>query len=159
MFGTKSSANRPTWFQSVREASPITSGLYFLPLAATISPSAIVQGIIVAKTGQYRFLVRYACIWFTIIVIHFVTPLDLYGLEYLADWSRAFDLHARNYRNRSYSRFSIDHGTGYGTSILDNSKYQKPFCIFRCPHPAFEFDSLQSWLLLNYRKMLLLYLC
>ncbi|KAF8185732.1 MFS general substrate transporter [Pholiota molesta] len=45
---------RPTWFQSVKLSSPITSGVLFLPLAATISPSAILQGIIVSKTGYYR---------------------------------------------------------------------------------------------------------
>ncbi|KAF8157257.1 major facilitator superfamily domain-containing protein [Crassisporium funariophilum] len=46
----------PTWFQSVKAASPIISGLYFLPLAATISPFAILQGMIVSKTGFYRLV-------------------------------------------------------------------------------------------------------
>ncbi|TCD63100.1 hypothetical protein EIP91_006004 [Steccherinum ochraceum] len=46
----------PTWFQSVRAASPIVSGLLFLPMVATISPSAIVQGIIVTKLGKYRLV-------------------------------------------------------------------------------------------------------
>ncbi|KAJ6629600.1 major facilitator superfamily domain-containing protein [Mycena sp. CBHHK59/15] len=46
----------PTWFQSVRQASPIISGLYFLPLVVTLSPSAIVQGLIVTKTGKYRLI-------------------------------------------------------------------------------------------------------
>ncbi|KAJ7625659.1 MFS general substrate transporter [Roridomyces roridus] len=46
----------PTWFQSVRDASPITSGIYLLPLVLTISPSAVVQGILVAKTGKYRLI-------------------------------------------------------------------------------------------------------
>lgn len=50
--------SRPTWFQSVREASPIASGLYLLPLVLTISPSATVQSILVAKTGKYRLIVR-----------------------------------------------------------------------------------------------------
>ncbi|KAJ6552814.1 MFS general substrate transporter [Mycena capillaripes] len=49
-------SNRPTWFQSVRAASPIQSGLYFLPMMATISPSAIIQGILVARTGRYRMI-------------------------------------------------------------------------------------------------------
>ncbi|CAA7268857.1 unnamed protein product [Cyclocybe aegerita] len=44
----------PTWFQSVKGASPILSGLYLLPLSASISPSTIVQGIIIARTGLYR---------------------------------------------------------------------------------------------------------
>ncbi|KAJ7709506.1 MFS general substrate transporter [Mycena rosella] len=46
----------PTWFQSVRTASPIQSGLYFLPMMITISPSAILEGILVAKTGRYRII-------------------------------------------------------------------------------------------------------
>ncbi|KAF9477032.1 iron permease [Pholiota conissans] len=44
----------PTWFQSVKLSSPLASGVLFLPLAVTISPSAILQGIIVSKTGYYR---------------------------------------------------------------------------------------------------------
>ncbi|KAJ6604262.1 MFS general substrate transporter [Mycena vulgaris] len=47
----------PTWFQAVREASPIWSGVYFLPISATISPSAIFQGRLVAKTGRYRMII------------------------------------------------------------------------------------------------------
>ncbi|KAJ7749595.1 MFS general substrate transporter [Mycena maculata] len=46
----------PTWFQSIRAASPIQSGVYFLPMMATISPTVIVEGIIVAKTGRYRLM-------------------------------------------------------------------------------------------------------
>ncbi|KAJ3512851.1 hypothetical protein NLJ89_g3284 [Agrocybe chaxingu] len=44
----------PTWFQSVKGASPILSGLYLLPLSASVSPFAIVQGMIIARTGHYR---------------------------------------------------------------------------------------------------------
>ncbi|KAJ6471758.1 MFS general substrate transporter [Mycena vitilis] len=47
----------PTWFQAVRGASPIFSGVLFLPIAVTISPSAIFQGILVAKTGRYRMII------------------------------------------------------------------------------------------------------
>ncbi|KAJ7101026.1 MFS general substrate transporter, partial [Mycena crocata] len=47
----------PTWFQAVRDASPILSGVYFLPISATISPSAIFQGRLVAKTGRYRMII------------------------------------------------------------------------------------------------------
>ncbi|KAJ6506288.1 MFS general substrate transporter [Mycena vitilis] len=46
----------PTWFQSVKDASPITSGLYFLPIVLTVSPSAVVQGILTTKTGKYRLI-------------------------------------------------------------------------------------------------------
>ncbi|KAF8997193.1 iron permease [Cyathus striatus] len=44
----------PTWFQSVKTASPVLSGLYVLARAVTISPSAILQGQIVSRTGKYR---------------------------------------------------------------------------------------------------------
>ncbi|KIP05681.1 hypothetical protein PHLGIDRAFT_119585 [Phlebiopsis gigantea 11061_1 CR5-6] len=46
----------PTWFQAVWLAGPVRSGLYFLPISATISPAAIAQGLIVAKLGHYRML-------------------------------------------------------------------------------------------------------
>ncbi|KAI0338621.1 MFS general substrate transporter [Trametopsis cervina] len=46
----------PTWFQSVRLASPVRSGVDFLPMSVTISPSAIAQGLIVAKLGRYRIV-------------------------------------------------------------------------------------------------------
>lgn len=51
---------RPTWFQAVRLADPVRSGLDFLPMAVTISPAAIAQGLLVAKLGHYRMLVRAA---------------------------------------------------------------------------------------------------
>ncbi|TFK39902.1 MFS general substrate transporter [Crucibulum laeve] len=47
---------KPTWFQAVQGASPVVSGLHFLPWAISISPFAIVQGLIVAKTGRYRLV-------------------------------------------------------------------------------------------------------
>ncbi|KAJ7611710.1 MFS general substrate transporter [Roridomyces roridus] len=46
----------PTWFQSVHDATPIQSGIYFLPMAASISPAAIVQGLLIAKLGHYRLI-------------------------------------------------------------------------------------------------------
>jgi len=46
----------PTWFQSVRAVGPISSGIYYLPMAMTISPAAIVQSIVVTKTGKYRLM-------------------------------------------------------------------------------------------------------
>ncbi|KAJ7573933.1 MFS general substrate transporter [Mycena floridula] len=45
-----------SWFQSVRDASAIMSGIYIIPLVLTVSPGAILQGIIVAKIGRYRVL-------------------------------------------------------------------------------------------------------
>lgn len=47
----------PTWFQAVRLASPVTSGVDFLPISVAISPSAILEGIIVAKLGHYKLVV------------------------------------------------------------------------------------------------------
>lgn len=45
----------PVYFQAVKMATPLLSGLYILPSALVISPSAIVQGILVRKTG-YRII-------------------------------------------------------------------------------------------------------
>lgn len=33
------------------------SAVYYLPLVAVISPTAVLQGIVVSKTGRYRMLV------------------------------------------------------------------------------------------------------
>ncbi|KAL1946355.1 hypothetical protein VTO73DRAFT_15482 [Trametes versicolor] len=46
----------PAYFQSCKVAPPLLSGLYFFPTALFISPSAVVQGIIVSKTGRYRLV-------------------------------------------------------------------------------------------------------
>ncbi|KAJ7830744.1 MFS general substrate transporter [Mycena olivaceomarginata] len=41
---------------TLRGASPITSGLLFLPMVLTISPAAIIESILVTKTGKYRLI-------------------------------------------------------------------------------------------------------
>ncbi|KAI8976648.1 Mfs1.1 [Trametes punicea] len=46
----------PTYFQAAKVAPPLLSGLYIFPTVICISPSAILQGIIVSKTGRYRFI-------------------------------------------------------------------------------------------------------
>ncbi|KAH9848348.1 iron permease [Lenzites betulinus] len=46
----------PAYFQSAKVARPLSSGLYILPSALAISPSAIVQGVIISKTGKYRLI-------------------------------------------------------------------------------------------------------
>ncbi|TBU22577.1 MFS general substrate transporter [Dichomitus squalens] len=46
----------PTYFQGAKAASPLRSGLYILPAALFLSPSAIVQGIVISKTGRYRLV-------------------------------------------------------------------------------------------------------
>ncbi|KAG6861124.1 hypothetical protein C0995_003576 [Termitomyces sp. Mi166 len=48
--------DRPTWFQAVQDASPITSGLHFMPWAVSISGFAIVGGLIVARIGKYKLV-------------------------------------------------------------------------------------------------------
>ncbi|KAI0630968.1 iron permease [Trametes polyzona] len=46
----------PAYFQSAKVASPLLSGIYLFPTALSISPSAVVQGIIISKTGHYRLI-------------------------------------------------------------------------------------------------------
>ncbi|KAI0332875.1 iron permease [Cubamyces sp. BRFM 1775] len=46
----------PAYFQSSKLAPPLISGLYLLPTALCISPSATIQGIIVSRTGTYRLI-------------------------------------------------------------------------------------------------------
>ncbi|KAH9886044.1 iron permease [Cubamyces lactineus] len=46
----------PAYFQSSKLAPPLLSGLYLLPTALCISPSATLQGIIVSRTGTYRLI-------------------------------------------------------------------------------------------------------
>ncbi len=46
----------PRWFQFVQEVSPTESGLYLLPLTITPNVSSVGGGIIVSKTGRYKWL-------------------------------------------------------------------------------------------------------
>ncbi|KAI9066853.1 Mfs1.1 [Trametes sanguinea] len=46
----------PTYFQAAKLATPLLSGLYIFPTAICISPAAIVQGILISKTGKYRLI-------------------------------------------------------------------------------------------------------
>ncbi|KAI0642525.1 major facilitator superfamily domain-containing protein [Trametes meyenii] len=46
----------PTYFQAAKVASPLLSGLYIFPTVICISPAAILQGILVSKTGRYRLI-------------------------------------------------------------------------------------------------------
>ncbi|KAF8075325.1 MFS general substrate transporter [Lyophyllum atratum] len=54
VLSNRTSMSGPTWFQAVQDASPVISGLHFLPWAISITPFAVVQGLLVAKTGRYR---------------------------------------------------------------------------------------------------------
>jgi EmrB/QacA subfamily drug resistance transporter len=46
----------PRWFQVVHEFTPTTSGLAALPLMVGLIFSSIVSGLIVARTGRYKWL-------------------------------------------------------------------------------------------------------
>ena len=46
----------PRWFQFVQEVSPTASGLYVLPLTFGVIISSVSSGIIVSKTGRYKWL-------------------------------------------------------------------------------------------------------
>lgn len=47
----------PLYFQSVRQASPLRSGLLILPITVTEALSGITTGIIIHQTGRYRELI------------------------------------------------------------------------------------------------------
>jgi len=46
----------PRWFQFVQEVSPTESGLYLLPLTFGVIISSVGSGIIVSRTGRYKWL-------------------------------------------------------------------------------------------------------
>jgi EmrB/QacA subfamily drug resistance transporter len=46
----------PRWFQFVQEVSPTESGLYLLPLTFGVIISSVGGGIVVSKTGRYKWL-------------------------------------------------------------------------------------------------------
>ncbi|KAM5451832.1 hypothetical protein MaudCBS49596_003660 [Microsporum audouinii] len=45
----------PLYFETVKEYSPILSGVALFPLSFTVAPSAVVVGIITTLTGRYRW--------------------------------------------------------------------------------------------------------
>jgi hypothetical protein len=47
----------PRWFQFVQEVSPTESGLYLLPLMGGVIISSIGSGILVSRTGHFKWLV------------------------------------------------------------------------------------------------------
>lgn len=47
----------PRWFQFVRNVSPTQSGLEVLPLLAGVIASSIAAGILVSRTGKFRWIV------------------------------------------------------------------------------------------------------
>ncbi|CAA7266894.1 unnamed protein product [Cyclocybe aegerita] len=44
----------PVYFQAAKALPPLLSGLYVFPTVIVISPSAVVQGLFIAKFGHYR---------------------------------------------------------------------------------------------------------
>ena len=47
----------PRWFQVVEDFSPTNSGLAALPLMIGLIASSIISGLIVSRTGRYKFLI------------------------------------------------------------------------------------------------------
>ncbi|KAI1942618.1 hypothetical protein LOZ66_001023 [Ophidiomyces ophidiicola] len=47
----------PLYYETVKEYSPIISGVSLFPLSFTVAPSAAVIGIIVTKSGHYRWAI------------------------------------------------------------------------------------------------------
>ncbi|EEP77863.1 conserved hypothetical protein [Uncinocarpus reesii 1704] len=45
----------PLYFETVKEYSPVISGVSLFPLSFTVAPSAVVVGIVVTKTGHFRW--------------------------------------------------------------------------------------------------------
>ena len=50
----------PRWLQFVREVSPTESGLYLLPLMAGVIISSVGGGVLVSRSGHYKWLVTVA---------------------------------------------------------------------------------------------------
>ena len=47
----------PRWFQVVEGFSPTNSGLALLPLMVGLIGSSIVSGLLVSRTGHYKWLI------------------------------------------------------------------------------------------------------
>ncbi|WEW59306.1 hypothetical protein PRK78_004775 [Emydomyces testavorans] len=47
----------PLYYETVKEYSPIISGISLFPLSFTVAPSAAIVGLIVTKTGHYRWAI------------------------------------------------------------------------------------------------------
>lgn len=60
----------PLYFQSVKQASPLRSGLLLLPLVVSAAATDIVSGILIHRTGRYREI-----IWAGVILMTLATGL------------------------------------------------------------------------------------
>ena len=61
----------PRWFQFVRGASPTQSGLEILPLLVGVIVSSIVAGILVSRSGRYKWIVSGSLVLMTVGILLF----------------------------------------------------------------------------------------
>ncbi len=61
----------PRWFQFVKGASPTQSGLEILPLLVGVIVSSIVAGILVSKSGRYKWIVSGSLVLMTVGILLF----------------------------------------------------------------------------------------
>lgn len=47
----------PLYFQAVKEYSPINSAIALFPVTFTVAPGAVITGLIITKTGRYRWTI------------------------------------------------------------------------------------------------------
>jgi len=48
---------QPLYFMGVRDFSPVIAGVALFPATFTVAPMAIITGIVITKTGQYRWAI------------------------------------------------------------------------------------------------------
>ncbi|GIZ36592.1 hypothetical protein CKM354_000006200 [Cercospora kikuchii] len=63
----------PLYFQSVKEASPLRSGILLLPLTCTAAAADVAAGIVIHRTGRYREI-----IWLGVSLMTLGTGLYIY---------------------------------------------------------------------------------
>ncbi|KAL7942265.1 MFS general substrate transporter [Trichoderma barbatum] len=56
----------PLYFQSVKQASPVQSGLLILPMIITVAALDILSGVFMHKVGRYRELIWIGCVFLTL---------------------------------------------------------------------------------------------
>ncbi|TGZ81959.1 MFS general substrate transporter [Ascodesmis nigricans] len=74
----------PLYFQSVRGATPLLSGVYVLPYVIVLSVISGVSGIVISKTGRYQEL-----IWAGVVVMTLGTGLYI-DLDRTSNWGKLF---------------------------------------------------------------------
>jgi hypothetical protein len=88
----------PIYFQGVRNASPLKSGINFLPFEAFLIPFASVAGVILSKTGIYR-------------------PLHVFGFALIAIGLGLFTLQTRYTKTAVWVTFQAVEAIGQGFVI------------------------------------------